>query len=133
MNKANSKAKGERTEGIILAHLLKQNYSVSMPFGNNQRYDLIVDDGEKLLKAQCKTARYSNGCVLIPTCSKNGFTGVRASYQGQIDIFLAYCPQTDRVYRVPVEICPSTEVRLRVEQNRGGAVSNIRWAAEFEI
>lgn len=127
----NPKAKGERTEGIILAALLRKGFAVSIPFGNNQRYDLIVDDGTRLLKAQCKTACVVNGCVSFRAYSVNGFTGARTNYTGQADIFLVYCPQTDQVYRVPVADAGKAEVRLRVEPNRGGATSKIRWAADY--
>ena len=48
----NSKAIGETTEAVILAHLVRRGDSVSLPFGNTQRYDMIVDRRDKLIKAQ---------------------------------------------------------------------------------
>ena len=59
MNKS-PKVTGERTEALILAKLVTAGYAVSLPFGNNQRYDLIYEDAGVLKKAQCKTGRLRN-------------------------------------------------------------------------
>ena len=127
----NTKTRGECSEGIILAALLKKGLTVSIPFGNSQRYDFIIDENNVLLKAQCKTGRLVNGCVVFNTASCNGFTFSRTAYQGQVDLFLVYCPQTDSVYRVPIDKCGVNELRLRIDQPKGGATSRINWAKDF--
>lgn len=129
----NTKAVGELSEAIILAHLMKKGWSVSLPFGNNQRYDMLIDTGERILRAQCKTGRWLNGCVEFASSSKNGFTGVRTPYTGQIDAFLVYSPKTEKVYLFPAEQAGPTFVRLRVEPNKGGATSGIKWAADYIV
>lgn len=129
----NTKAKGEISEGHVIAHLLKKGYSVSMPFGDNQRYDLILDDGERLWRVQVKTARRTSGGVLFKTASVNGFTGVQTTYVGQIDIFLVYSPDLDKVYRVPIGECGASNFTLRTEAPRGGPTSTIKWAKDYEI
>ncbi len=111
----NSKAVGEVTEGIILAHFLKSGKSVSIPFGNNRRYDMILDDGDSLLKVQCKTGKIKNGCVMFWACSTNGFTGTKTGYKGQVDLFMVYCPDNGKVYRVPVDKIGETQVTLRID------------------
>lgn len=130
----NSKAKGERTEGIVLARLLQLGHVVLMPFGDNQRYDLVIDEGDgKFIRGQCKTARISNGCVAFNTASVNGFTGKRKTYKGQIDVFWVYSPDTDDVYEVPINSVGINESRLRIKPPKGGAISGIRWAKDFKI
>jgi hypothetical protein len=134
MNTTNTKAVGERSEGIILAHLLTMGWAVSVPFGNNQRYDLVVDDGDRLLRVQCKTGRLINGCVSFSVASKNGFTNKRQSYHGQVDIFLIYCPKNDKVYLVPVDITQTNEMRLRIDPPRNVApMSTIKWTKDYEL
>lgn len=129
----NSKAKGEISEGHVIAHLLKLGYSVSMPFGDNQRYDLILDDGERLWRVQVKTARLQRGCLVFSAASVNGFTGKKTDYRGQIDIFLAYSPDTDKVYRAEVDDAGRNEVWLRIEPAKGGPTTTIRWASDYEL
>jgi hypothetical protein len=128
-----TKARGEATEAIILARLLELGYSVSLPFGDNQRYDMIIDDGESLVRAQCKTGRLRNGAVIFNTASVNWSTRVTTSYQGQVDIFLVYCPDTKEVYRIPVAITGKRHFSLRIETARNGQSKNIRMASDFTL
>ena len=129
----NTKSVGEKTEGIVLGHLLRLGMSVSLPFGNNQRYDLIVDDGGRLLKVQCKTGQFKNGCVTFWACSTNGFTGEKKGYKGQIDLFFVYCPELDKIYRVPVADIGETQVALRVDPPRIAQKRRIRWAKDYVV
>ena len=71
----NSKAKGEITEGLFIGKLLSLGYVVLMPFGNNQRYDIVIETNGMFSRCQCKTARYRNGCIVFNTCSTNGIYG----------------------------------------------------------
>lgn len=132
----NSKHIGETTEAIILAKLIQLGYAVSLPFGNNQRYDMIVDKGNgKLLKAQCKTARETNnGSITLTAASTNGFTYKKTSYRGQIDVFYIYCPTTNQVYEVPINVGGNLSITLRIDEPKPGApTQNIHWAKDFEI
>jgi hypothetical protein len=74
------------TEAVILVHLIQGGDSVSLPFGNNQRYDMVIDREGRLVKAQCKTGRLRNGVVLFNACSFNRFTGAERDYRGQADV-----------------------------------------------
>lgn len=130
----NPKAVGERSEAIILSHLINKGWAVSLPFGNNQRYDMLVDNRSTILRAQCKTGRNDkNGCIEFATSSKNGFTGIRTSYKDQVDMFLVYSEMTKKVYMVPIAGLGPNMVRLRVDKNKGGATGGIRWAKDYEI
>lgn len=127
---ASPKAVGEVTEAVILAHLLRCGDAVLLPFGNNQRYDLVIDRRGKLLKAQCKTGRLRGGVVKFAVHSTNGFNGATTSYQGQIDLFLVWCPEIDKVYEVPAEAVGTHWVSLRVSPTRQRA--RVRHAPAYE-
>jgi hypothetical protein len=129
----NSKAIGERSVGLFLARLIQAGYAVSLPFGDNQRYDLIVDDGESLMRAQVKTGRLRHGAVRFNLSSINGFTGKSTHYRGQIDEFLVYCPDTDGYYRVPVDEVGTKEGSLRVDPPKNAMVTGIHWAKDYEF
>lgn len=130
----NPKSIGEISEGVVLATLLKQGKPVLLPFGNNQRYDLVVDEGGEFVRVQVKTGWWANGCVAFKTNNVNAFTGVRSTYEGQADVFMVYSPHTEQVYRVPVEECGTSEIRLRVESVRSGSGGGrIRWASDYAI
>ena len=46
---------GHRTEAAILSELVRRGYAVLLPFGVNQRYDLVLDLEGRFVRAQCKT------------------------------------------------------------------------------
>ena len=52
----NSKQKGNLTELQCLTSFYEQGCHVSLPYGENSRYDMIVDVNGKLLKVQVRTA-----------------------------------------------------------------------------
>lgn len=52
----NSKRRGSITELLVIAKLLEYG-EVSIPYGNNARYDCILDLQSKLVRIQIKTAK----------------------------------------------------------------------------
>lgn len=110
----NTKAKGDITEAMVAVRLLQTGVAVLKPFGDNQRYDLVTDDGVKFTRVQCKTGRLTNGCIEFSTKS-TGYAGKRSSYQGQVDVFGVYCQEVDKVYIVPIEDCGTSNKKLRYE------------------
>jgi PD-(D/E)XK endonuclease len=76
------------SEGVVLAHLLKRGYVALLPFGNNQRYDFVIDDGDTFVRAQVKTGRLKDGIVIFKTSSVNGFTDKRTTCAGRRDLGL---------------------------------------------
>jgi PD-(D/E)XK nuclease superfamily protein len=126
---------GQRTEAIILAEFVRRGYRVLVPFGVNHRYDLVLDLGDRFLRVQCKTGRLKNGCVLFSARSvrSNRRAILERSYVGEANVFAVYCPDTDRVYAVPVENTLRTLGTLRVDPPANHQAKGIRWAADFEL
>lgn len=119
---------GDISEAKILTRLLELGHTVSVPWGQNQRYDLIVDVDGVLLRVQCKTGRLRNGVIVcnIHSCSQAGVKG----YKGQIEWFLVYCPQTDTIYKLLESDVGVAVVYLRVNTPKCNK-KNIRWAHEY--
>jgi hypothetical protein len=65
----NTAKKGEITESVILARLVQLGYECLIPWGYDHRYDIAIDDDGKLVRIQCKTARYVEewGCLEFNT------------------------------------------------------------------
>jgi hypothetical protein len=55
---------GDRTTLAIMLALREHGFAVLVPFGENTRYDLVIDDGAKMANVQCKTGRLRKGAVL---------------------------------------------------------------------
>jgi hypothetical protein len=131
----NTKQKGDIAEGHVLAAFLKAGKTVLMPFGDRNRYDLVVDEGGRFIRVQVKHGRIREGAVEFNTCSVSTDKGkvVQRAYHGEIDIFAVYCSENDKVYVVPVEACGSSNTRLRVDDKRQANQFALRRAADFEF
>ena len=127
---------GLRTEAHILSELVRRGYKVLLPFGVNQRYDLVIDLDGRLLRAQCKTGRLlDRGVVEFRTTSVRTNTTeiLTRGYVGEIELFLVYCPGNDQIYAVPINDAPATICCLRVSPSRNGQKERIRWARDYQL
>lgn len=131
----NTKAKGDQTEGMVLATFLQLGKGVLLPFGENQRYDLVVDDNDgRFIRVQCKTGRLRDGVVRFNTSSTHHHRGRgRSGYEAQADVFGVYCPDTGKVYLVPVGDLGAAEGYLRVEKTKSGRLKGVKFAADYEV
>ena len=127
----NPKAVGERSEAMVLARFLRAGLVVLTPFGDSQRYDMVVDDDGTFVRIQCKTGRLKDGKITFPTCSTNWNQGTRRDYRGEIELFAVYCPETDLVYLVPIGEVGIKVATLRVTLARNGQTKNVRLASDY--
>ncbi len=125
---------GERSEAMILAALLRHGRTVLKPWGDNQRYDLVIDEGGgKFSRVQCKTARFSadRRYLVFSACSNAG--GYKKKhYREQIEVFAVYSPDLDKVFMVPVNDANTSETYLWLEKptiNR----RDFRFASSYEL
>jgi hypothetical protein len=130
----NPKAIGERSEGQVIARLLKLGKTVLLPFGDNQRYDCVVEEGGVFTRLQCKTGRMIGGSIHFDSCSSSIHRGgTKRSYVGEIDFFVVYCPDSDVCYKVPVSIAGNRSCMLRLEAPKNGQKKKIHWAKDFVL
>lgn len=126
---------GARSEAIILAELVRRGHTVLVPYGANHRYDLAIDLGTRFLRVQCKTGRLRGGRICFKTASTRTSTSrvFTRGYRGEIDLFLIYRPDTERVYALDVEEAASADGVLRVDPTANGQMKGVRWAADHEL
>jgi hypothetical protein len=129
---------GDRTALAVMLALRDVGYAVLVPFGENTRYDLVIDDGHTLSRVQCKTGRLRLGSIIFRTCSSYAHHPnpkiLRRHYADEIEFFGVYCPETSGVYLVPIaDVSARTSAYLRVLPSLNGQRRRIRWAADYEI
>lgn len=124
---------GEISEAMIIARLLQSNYVVCKPFGDNQRYDLVIEKDGVFLRIQCKTGRIKENVIFFPTCSINRDSHVRRSYVGDIELFAVYCHENDKVYLVPIEDCGLSAKQLRLTPTLNNQSKRISFAIDYEL
>lgn len=131
---ANSKARGDETEAKIISHLIASGYSVSLPFGDNDKYDLIVDDGITLYRVQCKTAWQNKPQTIRfnthSQTTKNG-TYHEHTYHDSIDAFCVRYPETEQLYWIPISQATKQKMELRFEADIEHP--SINWAVDYEF
>lgn len=124
---------GIRSEGAILGALVRLGHEVLTPFSYNQRYDYVIDLGDRFLRAQCKTGRLAHGAVefskVSVRCSRTSIH--RRAYGSDIDLFLVYCPPLDRVYAISAAEAQAGVSVLRVDPPRNAQVRGINWARDY--
>jgi hypothetical protein len=129
---------GDRTQLAVTFALREAGFTVLVPYGENTRYDLVIDDGEWLARVQCKTGRLFNGAVIWSTCSSYGHhpnpKPRKLDYHGEIEFFGVHCRETGAVYLVPMTDLPvKRQASLRVAPARNFQKKYIREASQYEI
>ena len=103
----NSKTKGNIGEAIALAEFTKRGIQVSIPFGDNARYDLIADFHDKLNKIQVKycNQKIINGSISCPCASSTNHTTNKhlSTYDNDVDYMAFYLASIDKLLLVPIE------------------------------
>lgn len=104
--------KGARSEGAILAALLRLGYNVLLPFGV-ARYDLVIETTAGFKRVQCKTGRVIGDSIVISTVSKG------KSYDGDADYFGIHEPVSGNVYLLPFNVVGNRRaLYLRINGNK---------------
>ena len=76
-----------------------------------------------------------NGTIEFRTANVNwGKDGYKAiGYKETCDLFLVYCPETNRVYKIKTDECPNYNGRLRIDNTKSNRTIDIKWAKDYEL
>jgi hypothetical protein len=129
---------GDTSQLAIMLALDRVGYPVFLPYGENTRYDLVIDEGTRLARVQCKTGRLRGGAARFKACSSYAHHPnpkiLKRDYVDEVEYFGVYCMETDSVYLIPIEeVQPRWECALRVDPARNGQQNRIRQAADYEV
>jgi len=125
---------GDVSEAMAVAAFLRAGLTVLTPFGDNKRYDMVIERDGVFYRVQSKTARLKSGTLLFDACSSYCHRGRgKKNYRGDVEFFSVYAPEFDKVYVVPVKDVPKTQGSLRVDATKNGQKNNVRWARDYEF
>ena len=135
INELNPKAIGNIAELEVLLYLSKMGITVSIPHGDNARYDQIWDVNGKLLKVQIKKATpKDDGSVIDISCRsiniKNGKTWAH-NYKDDVDAIVS--PYNGKIYYIPINDAPNATIKLRFAIPANMQAQNVHWASEYEL
>ncbi len=131
----NTKRIGTLSEAAVIHRFSELGLRISIPFGENSPYDLIVESPDaRLFKIQVKTGRIRSGVLRFSAVSSHWHRGRAATrYDGKIDAFAVYSPSDGQCYLVGVG---DVSVRgdhgyLRIEPTRNNMQRGIHWARAY--
>lgn len=133
----NSKTKGNISEAKALFEFQKRNIPVCLPWGDNERYDMVAEFNGKLNRIQVKTANEENNGSIKCYCrsSKNHTTNKNLdTYENDVDYFVFYNQIRDIIALVPIEEtngCKS--ISLRIEPTKSGQTIGVRFFKDFSF
>ena len=122
--------KGEIAKLKVMLRAIDKGFVVSVPSTEGCRYDLVIDDGIKLWRTQCKyingRASKSTGNVVLNLRRDSGFKkrGRYRTYTTQdIDVVVGYIPETGDIVWLPPELWDGkSSLQLRVTPALSGQV-----------
>lgn len=134
MTAPNTKQLGDETEARIISELVAAGYSVSVPFGDNDKYDLIVDNEGDLYRIQCKTAwANKQNTIRFNTHSQTTKDGAyhEQTYEDEVDCFVVRYPKSNSIYWI--DITEATEQKMELRFDADIDHPRINWASEYEF
>lgn len=107
MARAENKIKGNIGESAILFEFVKRQIPVSIPYGDNERYDLIAEFDGKLNRIQVKYCGENtpNDGVICPCASSYNHTtngDTWKTYSGEVDYFCFWIASDEIALIVPM-------------------------------
>lgn len=129
-----NKRTGSINELRVIARLMEYG-EVSIPYGNNARYDCILDRGNELLKIQIKTARkidenrFSIPCANVVSSGKN--RGRKRTYTKEDADYIA-AEYLGNIYLIPTGI-QAVDITLSFKYPKNGMKKVINLEQGYRI
>jgi hypothetical protein len=126
--------RGNAAEAAVLAALARADIPVLLPFGGGLAFDLaaVIPPDERIIRIQVKSGRVRNGCVEFNSCSTDHGSG-RQVYVGKAEVIAVHVHESERLFVVPVESCPTSKGYLRLDPPKNQQRRRIRLAADYEF
>ena len=133
----NSKAKGQLSEARVLYEFQKYNIPVCLPWGDNERYDMVAEFDGKFNRIQVKTANEEeNGaiCCWARSSTNHATNKQLSSYDGEVDYFVFVNQTRDWLALVPIEdLAGKKSMRLRIIPPANGQTKGIRYFEDYSF
>ena len=126
---------GERAEAMFLHRALSRGLAIAKPWGDSERYDFILDTGEKLWRVQVKSSSYQPDVrrgyhfkAYTRSCK-----ACKAYTPNQIEIIAAYVVPEDIWYIIPLAALASfLTFTIHTDAQAHAQTAGRRRAVDFE-
>lgn len=108
-------------------------YDISIPWGDNARYDFVLDVNHKLYKLQCKTSTKESDGVYNFRCNSSYLNAqgnrTREYSNDDVDFFCTFIE--NKCYLVPYDQCGKREKKMRFVKPKNNQTQGITFAQEY--
>lgn len=133
----NSKDIGNIGEAKTLCKFVELGIPVYIPFGDNNKSDLIAEFNGKLNKIQVKTAeKIEDGAVCFRTkaTTRNSKSYKDSFYtKDEIDYFALYSMAVDKIFLVPIEDVSSGFFTIRLNKPKNNQSKGVHFMNDYLI
>ena len=123
---------------MIIGEFVKRGIQVSIPFGDNARYDLIAEFNGKLNRIQVKycNQKMYNGSICCPCASSLNHTTNRnkTTYNEDVDYIAFYIKAFDACCLVPIEdIGTKKSIYFRKEPTKHAKSDSVHIISDYSF
>ena len=133
----NSKNLGNIGEAKVLAIFVELGIPIYLPFGDNEKADLIAEFNGKLNKIQVKTSiKAEDGKMIFDLTSSTVHrkNGVRHFYtSNEIDYIACYYIDRDKIFLISINDAPNTSITIRYEKPKNNQTQGIKFEEDYLI
>lgn len=127
-----TKQKGDIAEAFFTYLLKKNGFNVLIPWGEDNRYDLVTEKNGVFKRIQVKYVTPKNGTLTVNLRSSNNYNVIHYSRK-EIDIVAAYCSKNQKVYFIPLEDTKNVSTcKLRLDPTKNKQKKFIMEALNYE-
>jgi hypothetical protein len=137
----NTKTKGSIGELLIMTQAVQRGYTVCVPYGDNQRYDLLLERNNEYIRVQVKCLEPIEGRITLATWTvvhnkdqddARKYSRVRYNSK-DVDMFAVVNARTHEVYMIPVNTIEHlASIILRTDRTiKYRKCNTARWADEY--
>lgn len=130
----NTKDIGILSELKVITELVSMGYIVSQPYGDNAPYDFIIDNGDKIIKVQVKTAQErKDGSLIISLVKREGSKRLKRKAYSLlgVDAVIAYSRSQNQFYYIDLKKYQCDEMILRPKSSVKRMIKTINIAEDF--
>ena len=127
-SKMSTKQLGNIGEAKTLSKFVELRIPVFIPFGDNEKSDLVAEFNGKLNKIQVKTSEFSKNNKISFNLSSHTKSGIHTYNKLEVDYFSLYNLQEDILILVPISVLEGRSyVSFRINKNSEKSIN------QFEI
>lgn len=124
------KTKGAIAELQVCADLMKRGWRVLIPYGENNRYDVVAERNAKFVRIQVKYVTPKDGALYVNCRSSNNWSVLPYTVD-QIDVIAVFNPRDNEVYYIPAGQMRRSAMMLRGDPPKNKQRAKIRYASGF--